>query len=82
MKVPMIVSALMALGVALSSTPAAAQTQAAAQPKKIAFLTNYTFHGRHSPFFVGLEKGYYTRRGLRHRHCAGDRKRIRDRRDR
>lgn len=64
MKVPMIVSALMALGVALSSTPAAAQTQAAAQPKKIAFLTNYTFHGRHSPFFVGLEKGYYRDAGF------------------
>jgi NitT/TauT family transport system substrate-binding protein len=33
-------------------------------PKKITFLTNYTFHGRHSPFFVGLEKGYYRDAGF------------------
>jgi len=32
--------------------------------KKITFLTNYVFHGRHSPFFVGLEKGYYKEAGF------------------
>ncbi len=33
-------------------------------PKKIAFLTNYVFHGRHSPFFVGLDKGFYREAGF------------------
>ena len=32
--------------------------------KKINILTNYTFHGRHSPFFVGLEKGFYRKAGF------------------
>jgi NitT/TauT family transport system substrate-binding protein len=32
--------------------------------KKITFLTNYVFHGRHSPYFVGLEKGYYRDAGF------------------
>ncbi|MFI4986812.1 MAG: ABC transporter substrate-binding protein [Alphaproteobacteria bacterium] len=32
--------------------------------KQITFLTNYVFHGRHSPFFVGLEKGYYKEAGF------------------
>jgi len=32
--------------------------------KKVVFLTNYVFHGRHSPFFVGLEKGFYKEAGL------------------
>jgi NitT/TauT family transport system substrate-binding protein len=32
--------------------------------KKVIFLTNYVFHGRHSPFFVGLEKGYYKEAGI------------------
>jgi len=32
--------------------------------KKVTFLTNYVFHGRHSPFFVGLEKGYYKEAGF------------------
>jgi NitT/TauT family transport system substrate-binding protein len=56
----LVASALVALGVALSAMPAAAQ----APLKKITFLTNYTFHGRHSPFFVGLEKGYYRDAGF------------------
>ena len=55
-----IASALVALGVALSALPATAQ----APLKKITFLTNYTFHGRHSPFFVGLDKGYYRDAGF------------------
>jgi NitT/TauT family transport system substrate-binding protein len=32
--------------------------------KKVVFLTNYVFHGRHSPFFVGLDKGFYKEAGL------------------
>ena len=32
--------------------------------KKIVFLTNYVFHGRHSPYFVGLEKGFYKEAGF------------------
>jgi NitT/TauT family transport system substrate-binding protein len=32
--------------------------------KKITFLTNYVFNGRHSPFFVGLEKGFYKEAGF------------------
>ena len=30
----------------------------------ITFLTNYVFIGRHAPFFVGLEKGYYRSAGF------------------
>lgn len=36
----------------------------AAELKKITFLTNYVFHGRHSPYFVGLEKGFYKEAGF------------------
>jgi len=32
--------------------------------RKVTFLTNYVFHGRHSPYFVGVEKGYYKEVGL------------------
>lgn len=32
--------------------------------KKVVFLTNYVFHGRHSPYFVGLDKGFYTEAGF------------------
>lgn len=32
--------------------------------KKIVFLTNYIFHGRHSPYFVGLDKGFYKEAGF------------------
>lgn len=64
MKVPMIASALAMLGIVLCGNPAIAQAQAAPPLKKIVFLTNYTFHGRHSPFFVGLEKGYYRDAGF------------------
>jgi len=32
--------------------------------KKVTFLTNYVFHGRHSPFFVGVDKGFYKEAGL------------------
>ena len=32
--------------------------------KKITFLTNYVYNGRHSPYFVGLEKGFYKEAGF------------------
>ncbi|HSF15759.1 MAG TPA: ABC transporter substrate-binding protein [Vicinamibacteria bacterium] len=32
--------------------------------KEIVFLTNYVFLGRHAPFFVGLEKGFYREAGF------------------
>ncbi|MBV8835130.1 MAG: ABC transporter substrate-binding protein [Alphaproteobacteria bacterium] len=32
--------------------------------KKITFLTNYVYNGRHAPFFVGLEKGFYKEAGF------------------
>ena len=31
----------------------------ASELKNITFLTNFVFNGRHAPFFVGLEKGFY-----------------------
>src|SRR5882724_7377450 len=41
------------------STSAIAQSS-----KKITFLTNYVYNGRHAPFFVGLEKGFYKEAGF------------------
>jgi NitT/TauT family transport system substrate-binding protein len=32
--------------------------------KPVVFLTNYVFLGRHAPFFVGLEKGFYRDAGF------------------
>jgi NitT/TauT family transport system substrate-binding protein len=52
---PVAFLSLVALGVA---------EPASAQSTKISFLTNYVFHGRHSPYFVGLEKGYYKDAGF------------------
>ena len=51
----------LAFPLAIAVLPAQAQQPAL---KKITFLTNYTFHGRHSPFFVGREKGYYRDAGF------------------
>jgi NitT/TauT family transport system substrate-binding protein len=48
---------VLALGMVGAALPAGAET-------KVTFLTNYVFHGRHSPFFVGLEKGYYKEAGF------------------
>jgi NitT/TauT family transport system substrate-binding protein len=62
MKVPPIVSAIVALCAVICATVPPAHAQAPL--KKITFLTNYTFHGRHSPFFVGLDKGYYKDAGF------------------
>lgn len=62
MKLPMIVSAFVALCAVAGASPQLAHAQAPL--RKITFLTNYTFHGRHSPFFVGLDKGYYRDAGF------------------
>lgn len=64
MNIRMIVPALLAIGIAFSSGVAPADAQTAASPKKITFLTNYVFHGRHSPYFVGLDKGFYKEAGF------------------
>ena len=52
---------LVALAAIASGAPA---EQAQAPLKKITFITNYTLQGRHSPFFVGLDKGYYRDAGF------------------
>jgi NitT/TauT family transport system substrate-binding protein len=49
---------------AAASLPIAAGAQSAAPLKKITFLTNYVFNGRHAPFFVGKEKGFYKDAGF------------------
>ena len=46
----------------IGTTPGLAQN--AAPLKKVTLLTNFAFVGRHAPFFVGLEKGYYKEAGL------------------
>ena len=55
--------ALLALS-GLSSVPAAAQTTPGPL-KNITVLANYTFHGRHTPFFVAAEKGYFEQAGFK-----------------
>jgi NitT/TauT family transport system substrate-binding protein len=51
--------------IALLVALAAGSGGAADKPlKKVTFLTNYVFHGRHSPYFVGLEKGFYRDAGF------------------
>jgi NitT/TauT family transport system substrate-binding protein len=59
-------TACLALAILLGSgLPDARAGAPADKPlKKVTFLTNYVFHGRHSPFFVGLEKGYYKEAGI------------------
>lgn len=49
---------------AIAALPVAASAQDAPALKKITFLTNYVFNGRHAPFFVGLEKGFYKDAGF------------------
>ncbi|MFA7438000.1 ABC transporter substrate-binding protein [Castellaniella sp.] len=40
--------------------------QAADQPKeKVDLLANYSFHGRHAPYFVGIENGYFDDAGFK-----------------
>ena len=52
--------AILALLAAAAPMPLAAQSSV----KKISVLTNYVFHGRHSPLFVGVEKGFYKEAGF------------------
>ncbi len=51
---------------ALAIVPGGGSTPAWAQKplKKVVFLTNYVFHGRHSPYFVGVDKGFYREAGF------------------
>jgi NitT/TauT family transport system substrate-binding protein len=55
------IAAFAALVAALMPIAASAQSTGA---KKITFLTNYVFNGRHAPFFVGVEKGFYKDAGF------------------
>jgi len=56
--------ATLALFLAAAGAPREASAQGAAPMKKITFLTNYVFNGRHAPFFVGVEKGMYRDAGF------------------
>jgi NitT/TauT family transport system substrate-binding protein len=51
------------LGIGVAGAPVAT-AQSGKPVKKVVFLTNYVFHGRHSPYFVGLEKGFYKEAGF------------------
>lgn len=55
-----LVAAAAAVIAAFGALPAAAQPA----PKKVTFLTNYVYNGRHAPFFVGVEKGFYKEAGF------------------
>jgi NitT/TauT family transport system substrate-binding protein len=56
---------LTALALALTAWPALVAAAHGATPvRTITFLTNYVFNGRHAPFFVGLEKGFYKEAGF------------------
>jgi NitT/TauT family transport system substrate-binding protein len=64
MNIRIIALALAAFGSTLTIGVVPADAQTTAAPRKVSFLTNYVFHGRHSPFFVGVEKGYYKEAGF------------------
>jgi len=49
-----------ALALLRSIDPAGAQPQ----PARVTFLTNYVFQGRHAPFFLGRDKGFYREAGF------------------
>ena len=55
------IATFVALAAALMPIAASAQGTGA---KKITFLTNYVFNGRHAPFFVGVDKGFYKEAGF------------------
>lgn len=56
--------AVLALGMAFGSVMPAASQTAETSTSKLSFLTNYVFNGRHAPFFVGVEKGFYKDAGF------------------
>jgi NitT/TauT family transport system substrate-binding protein len=56
---------MLVMGIMLGAAAPALAGAAVDKPlKKVTFLTNYVFHGRHSPFFVGVEKGFYKEAGF------------------
>lgn len=56
---------LVRLLAALALAGASGSALSAQNPlQKVTFLTNYVFLGRHAPFFVGLEKGFYLEAGF------------------
>lgn len=59
--VKMALVAILGFGGMFLTTVSQAQTQTL---KKVNFLTNYVFNGRHTPFFVGREKGFYKEAGF------------------
>ena len=57
----LVLAFVLAVGTAVPVAGAAAPDKPL---KKVVFLTNYVFHGRHSPFFVGMDKGFYQEAGF------------------
>ncbi len=55
---------VLAIVLGVSLAPAQAGAPADKPLRKVTFLANYVFHGRNSPFFVGLEKGFYKEAGF------------------
>jgi NitT/TauT family transport system substrate-binding protein len=58
-----------AVGVAAGCGPAepattTTGTRSGTSLKKVTFITDVTPYGKHAPFFVALEKGFWTKRGL------------------
>jgi NitT/TauT family transport system substrate-binding protein len=53
------------LAVAVVALIALSPIASAFAQKNITVLANYTFHGRHSPFFVAVDKGYFTEAGFK-----------------
>lgn len=43
----------------------AANTDTKQEKEKIDLLANYAFHGRHAPYFVGIENGYFDDAGFK-----------------
>ncbi len=59
-------AAMLVLAITLSGSATSILAAGASDKplQKVVFLTNYVFNGRHAPFFVGLDKGYYKEAGL------------------
>lgn len=60
---PKVLTIALAVMLGVGSTSSSARAQAPAA-KKITFLTNYVYNGRHAPFFVGRDKGFYKDAGF------------------
>ena len=59
-----VLMAALAVVVLAATAPIGVTAQTAAPAKKVTFLTNYVFNGRHAPFFVGVDKGFYRDAGF------------------